>query len=100
MKKILFLVGSGRLKPSPDDLRADTPQEVKDLMTACCLHDRNKRHDFVEVSRRINEKKNTTNNKNTIFMIFRTIRLIPIIIFVLLGLNLNAQVSKITTKNY
>lgn len=44
------MVGSGRLKPSPEDLREDTPKDLKDLMTACCQHDRNKRYDFVEVS--------------------------------------------------
>ena len=44
------MVGSGRLKPNPDDLREDTPSDVKDLMVACCQYDRNKRVDFVEVN--------------------------------------------------
>lgn len=43
------MVGSGRLKPNPDDLREDTPHDLKELMVECSQYDRNKRHDFVQV---------------------------------------------------
>lgn len=48
--KILFLVGSGRLKLNPEDSREDTPQDLKDLIISCSQYDRNKRYDFVEIN--------------------------------------------------
>ncbi len=47
--KILFLVGSGRLKLNPDDAREDTPDELKDLIVTCSHYEREKRLDFVQV---------------------------------------------------
>lgn len=42
-------MGSGRLKPDPEDSRQDTPNEIKELITICSHFDRDKRFDFVEV---------------------------------------------------
>lgn len=46
---IIFLVGSGRLKPNPDDVRNTTPIKIKELIKICCEHDRKLRPDFEQV---------------------------------------------------
>jgi hypothetical protein len=44
------LVGSGRLKLNAEDVRNDTPQEIKDLIISCSQYDREKRVDFIQVN--------------------------------------------------
>ena len=46
---ILFLVGSGRLRPNAEDCKSDTPIEIKELIRVCSEHDRDNRLDFVQV---------------------------------------------------
>ena len=48
-KKILFLVGMGRLKLVPEDARTETPAEIIELITICSKYDRNERLEFSQV---------------------------------------------------
>ncbi|CAF0825585.1 unnamed protein product [Brachionus calyciflorus] len=54
---ILFLVGSGRLRPNPDDCRSDTPSEIKELIKICSDYDRDKRLDFVQINEKFKKIK-------------------------------------------
>ncbi len=51
--QILFQVGSGRLKLNPDDSRADTPDQLKELIVTCSQFEREKRLNFVQVTHSI-----------------------------------------------
>lgn len=51
------MVGSGRLRPNPDDARPDTPKELKELISICSQYDRDKRLDFVGVNKSLKELK-------------------------------------------
>lgn len=50
MLKILFWVGRGLLKLDLSQSRADTPEEIKELIMICSDFDRDNRLDFLEVS--------------------------------------------------
>lgn len=48
--KIIFLVGSGKLKLNTNDIsREDAPHEIKELIEICTKYDRDERFDFIEV---------------------------------------------------
>ena len=49
--KIIFLVGSGKLKLDIDNIiRTDVPNEIKELIEICSKYDRDDRLDFIEVA--------------------------------------------------
>ena len=49
--KIIFLVGSGKLKLDIDNIiRTDVPNEIKELIEIFSKYDRDDRLDFIEVA--------------------------------------------------
>ena len=49
--QILFMVGSGLLKPKLHKLRVDTPKQFRSLLEACLRYNAEERCEFKQVSR-------------------------------------------------
>lgn len=48
--QILFMVGSGRLRPNMEHIRSDAPRALRTLLEQCIQYDHEKRPQFSEVS--------------------------------------------------